>query len=325
MENLPTQLCLRNKHLNCFRACLRTPTRTVKYQVLGLRGFIRSSLQYLMLVIQKKRCSIGGRLCLEAFHCQLLRVRQVTRCRRGGQSWVNRFGSDRRLHRGKGRSDLTKFESLCLRKQQSQPRLLDSIIFHTIPRLCAVMECIQWVAWRTSSLWKFVSLSWCFHAFGRSKSSDAMPRAQESTEFDSTFQGKLSFETSSSWYTKKVSVPGRSCGCIELSLMERTSMYPYKPCWNPLSLSMEGGEMRWIVCWCLYSIRLFKHSLLSRPTSQEGGEVAGFSWCQCLVWQHRGMDSVSHFTLARCCRTNSFAAYVLAFTRKSNIKCLNVP
>ena len=26
MENLPTQLCLRNKHLNCFRACLRTPT-----------------------------------------------------------------------------------------------------------------------------------------------------------------------------------------------------------------------------------------------------------------------------------------------------------
>ena len=35
--------------------------------------------------------------------------------------------------------------------------------------------------------------------------------------------------------------------------------------------------------------------------------------------------SVSHFTLARCCRTNSFAAYVLAFTGKSNIKCLNVP
>ena len=88
-------------------------------------------------------------------------------------------------------------------------------------------------------------------------------------------------------YTKKVSVPGRSCGCIEYSLMEVTSTYPYKPCWNPLSLGMEGGEMIWIVCWCLYSIRLFKPSLLSRPTSQNGSEVVGFSWCQCLVWQHR--------------------------------------
>ena len=34
---------------------------------------------------------------------------------------------------------------------------------------------------------------------------------------------------------------------------------------------------------------------------------------------------LSHFTLARCGRTNSFAAFVLAFTGKSNIKCLNVP
>ena len=32
-----------------------------------------------------------------------------------------------------------------------------------------------------------------------------------------------------------------------------------------------------------------------------------------------------HFTLAQCRRTNSFAAYVLAFTGKSNSKCLNVP
>ena len=104
-----------------------------------------------------------------------------TLCRRGAQRWVNRFGSDRRLHRGNGRIELTKFESICWRKQQSQPWLLDSIIFHTIPRVCAVMECIQWFAWRKSSLWRFVSLSWCLHAFGRSKSSDAMPRAKEST------------------------------------------------------------------------------------------------------------------------------------------------
>ena len=34
---------------------------------------------------------------------------------------------------------------------------------------------------------------------------------------------------------------------------------------------------------------------------------------------------LSHFTLARCVRTNSCAAYVLAFTGKSNIKCINVP
>ena len=52
MENLPTRLCLHNKNLHCFRACLRTPTRTVKYQVVSLR--IRSSLEYIMLVIQKK-------------------------------------------------------------------------------------------------------------------------------------------------------------------------------------------------------------------------------------------------------------------------------
>ena len=146
-----------------------------------------------------------------------------------------------------------------------------------------------------------------------------MPRAKKSTEFDSTFQGKDSFETSSSSHTKKVSVPGRSCGCIELSLMERTSTHPYKAFWNPLSLSMEGEEMIWIVCWCLYSMHLFKPSLLSRPTSQKGGELAGFSSDNIEGW------ILSHFTLAQCDRTNSFAAYALAFTGKSNIKCLNVP
>ena len=156
------------------------------------------------------------RLCLETFHCQSLKDGpegwgKTHAAVAGGQRWVNGFGSDRRLHRGNGRFELTKFESICLWKQQRQPWLLDSIIFHIIPRVCVVMECIQWVAWRTSSFWTFVSLSWCLHAFGRSKSSDATQRAEESTEFDSTLQGKHSFETSSSSYTKKVSVPGRSC------------------------------------------------------------------------------------------------------------------
>ena len=49
--------CLRKKNLDCLRGCLRTPTRTVKYQVNSLRSCIRSSLEYMRLVIQKKRCS----------------------------------------------------------------------------------------------------------------------------------------------------------------------------------------------------------------------------------------------------------------------------
>ena len=53
-EHLPTQLCLRHKNLHCFRGCLRTPPRTVKYQVVSLRDFIRSSLEYIMPCIQKK-------------------------------------------------------------------------------------------------------------------------------------------------------------------------------------------------------------------------------------------------------------------------------
>ena len=51
--------------------------------------------------------------------------------------------------------------------------------------------------------------------------------------------------------------------------------------------------------------RLFLVSMLGLTTSMDGFWVI--------------------FTLARCGRTNSFAAYVLAFTGKSNIKCLNVP
>ena len=59
MVSLHARLCLRNKNLHCFRACLRTrtPTRSAKYQVNSLRSFIRSSLEYITLDIQKKRCS----------------------------------------------------------------------------------------------------------------------------------------------------------------------------------------------------------------------------------------------------------------------------
>ena len=158
------------------------------------------------------------------------------------------------------------------------------------------MECIHWVAWRTSSgsfVWTCVSLSWYLHTFGRSKSSDVIPRAKESTQFDSPFQGKQSFETSSSSYTKKVSAPRRSGCCMERSLMERPSTYPYKSCWNPLRLSMAGGKMIWRVCCCLCSIQAF--APITTNTSQTGGEVAGFSWCACLVWQHGGMDSESSY------------------------------
>ena len=53
-EHLPTQLCVRNKNLHCFRGYLHTPPRTVKYQVVSLRNFIRSSLEYITPCIQKK-------------------------------------------------------------------------------------------------------------------------------------------------------------------------------------------------------------------------------------------------------------------------------
>ena len=46
--------CLREKNLDCLCGCLRTPTRTVKYQVNSLRSCIRSSLEYMRLVIQKE-------------------------------------------------------------------------------------------------------------------------------------------------------------------------------------------------------------------------------------------------------------------------------
>ena len=59
MVNLPPRLCLRlrNKNLHCFRASLRTPTRSANYHVNSLRSFIWSSLGYITLVIQKKRFS----------------------------------------------------------------------------------------------------------------------------------------------------------------------------------------------------------------------------------------------------------------------------
>ena len=64
MGHLPTRLCLRKKNLHCFCTCLRTPTRTLKYQVVSLRGFIRSSLEYIMLVIQKETMLIWGNCML---------------------------------------------------------------------------------------------------------------------------------------------------------------------------------------------------------------------------------------------------------------------
>ena len=116
-----------------------------------------------------------------------------------------------------------------------------------------------------------------------------------------------SFETSSSSYTKKVSVPRRSCGWIERSLMERPS-YPEKPFWNPLSLSMEGGELNGndelyagaCILYIQASGRLFLVYVLGLTTSRDRFWVI-------LLWQ----DSE---------RAKSFAAYALAFTGTSDIK-----
>ena len=61
--------CLREKNLDCLRGCLRTPTRTAKYQVNSLRSCIRSSLEYMRLVIQKKT-----RLISSCIHLKKTRV-----------------------------------------------------------------------------------------------------------------------------------------------------------------------------------------------------------------------------------------------------------
>jgi len=94
------------------------------------------------LFVSSKTGSIGVRLCLETFHYQSLKNGSEER----GKSLSLRQSLSKR-HRRFHRFELTKVESICLQKQQRcLPRLLDSIIFHTIPWVCAVMECIQWVA-----------------------------------------------------------------------------------------------------------------------------------------------------------------------------------
>ena len=235
----------------------------------------------------------------------------------------------------------------------------------------------------------------------RLKSSDAMPRARESTGFDSTFQGKHSLRLTHLHLYQEGQCTRKELW-LELSLMERTSTYPYKPCWNPLSLSMEGGEMIWIervpqrscnsyVVWVAYAGRLriaYAIPVLAyaddMPLDAYGEALRGLTPTWILLtptstWQgfyvvwwlgfwnvlncmlvlvfymsvqaftlittnisewgptwpaflgvNAWSDNIEgwilrHFTLAQCRRTNSFAAYVLAFTGKSNSKCLNVP
>ena len=262
-----------------------------------------------------KTCPILVWACAwECVTCVWGAKKKIAGCSRSGQRCVNRFRSDRRFHR----FELTKFESIRLREQQSQPRLLGSIVFHRIPWVCAVMECIQWVAWRTSSVWTFVSLSWCLYAFGQSKSSDAMPWAKVSTEFDSPFQGEHSFETSSSSYTKKVSVPRRSCGGIEPSLMGRPAPYPNKPFWNPLSLSMEGGEMNGneMNCMMVLVFCIFKPSLPSPPTSHK----TGAKW-PAFLGLHAWSDNIGGWILSSE-RAESFAAYALVKKHQDTLSAL---
>ena len=170
------------------------------------------------------------------------------------------------------------------RERQSQPRLLGSIIFHRIPWVCAVMECIQWVAWRTSS----VSLSWCLLAFGRSKSPDAMPWAKESTEFDSPFQGEHCFETSiyqEGQRTKEGAVAASNARWWK----DRQALLE-----SPQFKHGRGGNE-----WKRYELYagacilyIFKPSLPSPPTSHKtGAKWPAFLGVQGWI--------LSHFTLAR--------------------------
>ena len=50
----PVRLCLRNKNLHCSLICLRTLSRTAKHPVNSRHSFIRTSLEYIKLVIQEK-------------------------------------------------------------------------------------------------------------------------------------------------------------------------------------------------------------------------------------------------------------------------------
>ena len=86
------------------------------------------------------------------------------------------------------------------------------------------------------------------------------------------FKASTPFETSSSSYTKKVSVPGRSCGCIGKNIDV------YKPSWNPFSLGMEGGEMIWVVFFCCiraYTLAPCLHNCFRMSTRNGNGAYAG--------------------------------------------------
>ena len=92
------------------------------------------------LFVSSKTGSIGVRLCLETFHYQSLKNGSEER----GKS-LSLCQSLSKRHRRFHRFELTKVESICLQKQQRcLPRLLDSIIFHTIPWVCVL-------SWNASS------------------------------------------------------------------------------------------------------------------------------------------------------------------------------
>ena len=75
----------------------------------------------------------------------------------------------------------------------------------------------------------------------------------------------------------------------------------------------KGNDMNCMLVLVFYMpIQAF--TSITTNTSQNGGEVAGFSWCTCLVWQHRGMDSESSY-LGKIATEQNLSRLQLSFHR----------
>ena len=185
------------------------------------------------------------------------------------------------------------------------------------------MECIQWVAWRTSSVW----LSWCLHAFGRSKSSDARPWANKRTEFwqhvsRQTLWDFLIFIYQEGQCTRKelwlhgMLVDGKN---IDISIQTSLESPQFKLAWN------EGKWYKLYAGACILCIPAF--TTITTNISQNGAEAAGvfLVYMLGLTTSRDGFWVIEILPWQDSDKAKSSTAYNLAFTGPSDIHCLNVP
>ena len=72
---------------------------------------------------------------------------------------------------------------------------------------------------------------------------------------------------------------------IDISIQTSLESPQFKLAWN------EGKWYKLYAGACILCIPAF--TTITTNISQDWAEAAGVSWCTCLVWQHRGMDSES--------------------------------